>query len=122
MHLKCMLSRFSGLLSRKTAMTSPISNFAQAFPATGVGSSGALGAPRGSGAASFAEALKGAVGEVSRLQNDATAAVEQLQLGQTDDVTGVMSAVEKSELALKTLIAIRSKLVSAYDEIRNMPI
>lgn len=102
-------------------MTSPISNFSHAFPASGVGSR-AVFPPGGSAGASFAEALKGAVGEVSRLQNDATAAVEQLQLGQTDDVTGVMSAVEKSELALKTLIAIRSKLVSAYDEIRNMPI
>ena len=71
---------------------------------------------------SFADVLKSAVGEVSQLQNDATHAVEQLSLGQTDDVVGVMSAVEKSELAFKTLLAIRSKLMSAYDEIRNMPI
>ncbi len=70
----------------------------------------------------FAETLRSAVQEVSRLQNDATTAVEQLTLGETDDVTGVMSAVEKSELAFKTLLAIRGKLMSAYDEIRNMPI
>ncbi len=75
--------------------------------------------PSGGG---FVGALKSAVGEVSKLQNDATRGVEQLTLGQTDDVTGVMAAVEKGELALKTLLSIRGKLMSAYDEIRNMPI
>ena len=71
---------------------------------------------------SFVDALKSAVGEVSKLQNDATHGIEQLTLGQTDDVTGVMAAVEKGELALKALLSIRGKLMSAYDEIRNMPI
>ena len=80
-----------------------------------------LGAAQ-TGGASFADVLKNAVGEVSQLQNDATTAVENLATGETDDVIGVMGAVEKSELAFKTLLAIRSKLMSAYDEIRNMPI
>jgi flagellar hook-basal body complex protein FliE len=30
--------------------------------------------------------------------------------------------MEKSETAFKTLVAIRSKLMEAYDEIKNMPI
>jgi len=30
--------------------------------------------------------------------------------------------MEKSETAFKTLLAIRSKLLDAYDEIKNMPI
>ncbi|MGN6727485.1 MAG: flagellar hook-basal body complex protein FliE, partial [Tepidisphaeraceae bacterium] len=34
----------------------------------------------------------------------------------------VFVAVEKSETAFKTLLAIRSKLLDAYDEIQNMPI
>ena len=33
-----------------------------------------------------------------------------------------MTAVEKSDLAFKTLLAIRSKLMEAYDEIKNIPI
>ncbi len=71
---------------------------------------------------SFADTLKESIGEVSKLQQDATAAVENLAAGQTDDVTGVMTAVEKSDLAFKTLLSIRSKLMDAYDEIKNMPI
>ena len=34
----------------------------------------------------------------------------------------VMTAVEKSDLAFKTLLAIRSKLMEAYEEIKNIPI
>lgn len=71
---------------------------------------------------SFAETLKSAVGEVAELQHDARTAVEDLQVGRTDDLAGVMTAVEKSDLAFKTLLAVRGKLMDAYEEIRNMPV
>ena len=94
----------------------------------GIGQTGSLGMPAAfaptapPSGGGFVDALKGAVAEVSKMQNDATHGIEQLTLGRTDDVTGVMAAVEKGELALKTLLSIRGKLMSAYDEIRNMPI
>ena len=108
-------------------MTSPIDNSLARFSAGPLGRAssfpGSVGPVGGAtSGTSFSNTLKNAVSEVSRLQHNATTAIEHLQLGQTDDVTGVMSAVEKSELALKTLLAIRGKLMSAYDEIRNMPI
>lgn len=70
----------------------------------------------------FADTLKKHIGEVSQLQQDASKAVENLATGKTDDVTGVFVAMEKSETAFKTLLAIRTKLLDAYDEIKNMPI
>ena len=73
-----------------------------------------------SGGASFADTLKDSIGEVSRLQQDASTAVNNLVTGKSEDVTGVMTAVEKSDLAFQTLLAIRSKLMDAYDEIKNM--
>lgn len=85
-------------------------------PAAGAGSAG------NAGGASFADALKNSIGEVSRLQQDATQAVEDLATGKTDNVTGVMTAMEKSDLAFKTLLAIRSKLMEAYEEVKNIPI
>lgn len=102
-------------------MTSPISHVNAGFsPLPPLGASGATG---GSGSfAGLLDAAKSAVGSVSQMQNDATAAVEQLALGETDDMVGVMSAVEKGELAFKMLLAVRSKLMTAFDEIRNMPI
>jgi flagellar hook-basal body complex protein FliE len=45
-----------------------------------------------------------------------------LTTGKNDDVTGVMTAVEKSDLAFQTLLAIRSKLMDAYDEIKNIAV
>ena len=71
---------------------------------------------------SFADTLKGSIDEVSRLQQDASKAVEDVIAGKTENVTGVMTAMEKSDLAFKTLLAIRTKLMDAYEEIKNIPI
>ena len=76
----------------------------------------------GPGGASFADVLKDSIGEVSRLQQDATKAVEDLATGKTEDVTGVMTAMEKSDLAFKTLLAIRAKLMDAYEEIKSISV
>ena len=85
---------------------------------TSIGSTGA-GKP---GATSFSDMLKNSIDEVSRLQQDATQATNDVGLGKTENVEGVMSAVQKSDLAFKTLLAIRSKLMDAYEEIKNIPI
>jgi flagellar hook-basal body complex protein FliE len=66
--------------------------------------------------------LKQSIEEVAKLQQDASNAVENLAVGRSDDVTGVMMAMEKSDLAFKTLLAIRAKLMDAYEEIKSMQI
>lgn len=81
-------------------------------------SAGSTAAP--SGSSGFADLLKNSIDEVSRLQQDASKAVENLAIGKNEDVTGVMTAVEKADLAFKTLLAIRAKLMDAYDEIKNI--
>lgn len=87
-----------------------------------VPTTGGASAVGSSDAGSFAETLEGYINEVAKLQQDASAAVEQLATNQTDDVAGVMTAIEKSDIAFKTLLAIRGKLMDAYEEIRNMPL
>ena len=42
--------------------------------------------------------------------------------GQTQNVTGVMTAVEKADLAFKTLLTIRAKLMDAYEEIKGISV
>jgi flagellar hook-basal body complex protein FliE len=76
----------------------------------------------GNGASSFADVLKSSIDEVSRLQQDASQAVQDLATGRTEDVTGVMTAVEKSDIAFKMLLAIRGKLMDAYEEIKNIQV
>ena len=80
------------------------------------------GGAGGAGASSFADALKSSIDEVSKLQQDASQAVENLAAGRTEDVAGVMTAMEKSDVAFKTLLAIRGKLMDAYEEIKSISI
>ena len=75
-----------------------------------------------SGGTKFADMLQKNIDEVSRLQQDASQAVDDLATGKTDNVSGVMTAVEKSDLAFKTLLAIRSKLMDAYEEIKGISV
>jgi flagellar hook-basal body complex protein FliE len=93
--------------------------FPKINPAAGTGASSPSTPTSG---ASFANVLKDSINEVSRLQQDASNAVDALASGKSDDVTGVMTAMEKSDLAFKTLLSIRSKLLDAYDEIKNIPV
>jgi len=87
------------------------------------GAGGATSRPSGAtGSSSFADVLKDSIGEVSRLQQDASKAVQDLATGKNDDVTGVMTAMEKSDVAFKTLLAIRAKLMDAYDEIKGISV
>jgi len=91
---------------------------------SGPGIGGAAGprpaAPAGS--SNFSDMLSKSIDEVSRLQQDASQAVDNITTGKSEDVDGVMTAVEKSDLAFKTLLAIRAKLMDAYEEIKGMPI
>jgi flagellar hook-basal body complex protein FliE len=88
-----------------------------------IGSPGAKSAGAGSaGGSNFADALKKSIDEVARLQQDASKAVEDLATGKSENVAGVMTAMEKSDLAFKTLLAIRSKLMDAYEEIKSIQI
>ena len=66
----------------------------------------------------FADQLKA----VNELQQIADRKQEDLSLGRTDDVADVLDAVEKADLAFKTLMQVRNKLVDAYNEINRMRI
>ena len=87
-----------------------------------VGGKSPVASPGEAGGASFSDALRKSIDEVANLQEDATRAVEDAMTGKTDNVSGVMSAVEKSDLAFKTLLAIRAKLMEAYEEIKSIQI
>lgn len=72
------------------------------------------------GGSSFSDSLKKSIEEVSKLQQDASQAVTDLATGRTENVSGVMTAMEKSDLAFKTLLAIRAKLMDAYEEVKGI--
>ena len=85
------------------------------------GATGPHAAAGGSGP-SFKDILIKSISEVNDLQLDAERAINDLAVGRTDNVTEVMAAVEKADLAFKNMMAIRNKIIDAYREIQQLRI
>lgn len=74
-----------------------------------------------SGTGSFADTLKGFVGDtVNALQESDKAAVS----GATGkgDVASIVTAISKAELMLQTVVTIRDKVIAAYQDISKTAI
>lgn len=73
-----------------------------------------------SGGASFEDAIKAALKDVSTVQNDAEKAIEDFSKGEVKDVHTVVIAMEKADMSMQTLMQVRNKLLTAYQEIMRM--
>ena len=73
-------------------------------------------------ASSFGNTLARALGDVVDQGNAAEAKAMQAIGGQGGNLTDVVTAVSKAELALQTTVAVRDRVVQAYQDIMRMPI
>lgn len=71
---------------------------------------------------SFAETLKEAVTQVNDLQQVSNKAAQNLATGRTDNIAEVMIAAEKADIALRTMVQVRNKILDAYSEIMKMQV
>ena len=71
---------------------------------------------------SFMDTLKDALGDVNELKVQADAAARDLASGKRVDLHSVMIAAEKAGVAVQTTVAIRNKLVEAYNEVLRMQV
>ena len=71
---------------------------------------------------SFKDVLKDSVSEVQRLQNEADATIRQLVAGEIKDVSAAMVAIEKADVSFQTMMAVRNKIVAAYEEVMRMQV
>ena len=69
---------------------------------------------------SFADTLRGALGEVSELQNEARDAIGAFLRGDPIEIHEVMAAAAEAGIALEMLIEIRNKLTEAYRSVVQM--
>ena len=83
---------------------------ASAQPA-GAGTPGATDGPR------FEDVLRESIQDVNKLQSAADQALEDLSVNKVESVAEVMTAVEKADIAFRTLMQVRNKLVDAYQEL-----
>jgi len=72
---------------------------------------------------SFASVLKGGIDEVNRLQQTARSTVEKFERGVPGiDLPQVMIDMQKSSVAFRGAVEVRNRVVSAYQDIMNMPV
>lgn len=70
----------------------------------------------------FAGILKSMLVGVSQSQQHATRLAESFEMGQHQDLAGVMIDQQKAKLAFQSTLQVRNKLMSAYQDIMNMPV
>jgi flagellar hook-basal body complex protein FliE len=76
--------------------------------------------PAGSAASAFGEALSDAIRSVDELQRDSEAAQASFARGEPVDLHDVLIRVAEADLAFRTLMEVRNKLVDAYREVMRM--
>jgi flagellar hook-basal body complex protein FliE len=75
----------------------------------------------GEGGGEFGALLKQFVGNTAASARNAEAKMTQATAGKAD-LVDVVTAVAESEAALETLVAVRDRVIAAYEEIMRMPI
>jgi flagellar hook-basal body complex protein FliE len=94
---------------------------------TGLGSIGAIGnlpklsplAPADAGGG-FSGVLSNALQQVNQLSGGAEQQIGSLLKGGNADMSSVMIAVEKADVAFQLMMQVRNKIVSAYQDIEKM--
>lgn len=70
----------------------------------------------------FGEAMKGIIDKVDGEQRGSGAAIQDLISGKSQDILPVVQAVAKADLSFKLLIAVRNKVIEAYQQTMKMQV
>jgi flagellar hook-basal body complex protein FliE len=73
------------------------------------------------GGQNFGAMLKDAMGQVNEAARASDTQAHALAAGKAN-VVDVVTAVAESETAIETLVAVRDRVIAAYEEIMRMPI
>jgi flagellar hook-basal body complex protein FliE len=101
------ISPISGI--RPPAMSAVVGEAAPQKPAEG-------------GKASFADMLRGYVGDVDNRQQASYEAIKDLIAGRSQDVLPVVNAVAQADLSFKLLMGVRNKVIDAYKQTMSMQV
>ncbi|MCE5312182.1 MAG: flagellar hook-basal body complex protein FliE [Nitrospiraceae bacterium] len=76
----------------------------------------------GTAQGSFADAIKQALNDATKIQDEAEKAVEGFAKGEIKDIHTVVMAMQKADLSLQTMLQVRSRLLTAYDDIMKIQV
>jgi flagellar hook-basal body complex protein FliE len=68
----------------------------------------------------FGDVLQGALQSVNQLSGGAEQQITNMLQGTGGDMSSVMVAVEKADVAFQLMMQVRNKIVSAYQDIEKM--
>lgn len=86
-----------------------------------IGGISPVGSVRGEGAGAFSEVLKSAITDTAQAVGQSeTAGIGALN--NTTDLVDVVTSVQNAEMVLDTVVAVRDKVIAAYQDIIKMPI
>lgn len=108
-----------------TVNTQGIDQLLSQLNATSAAAAGAAGAEPQSaeGVANFAALLQASLDQVNSAQLDADALQKQFDLNNPNvNLQEVMVSLQKANISFQTMVQVRNKLVSAYQEIMNMQV
>ena len=87
------------------------------------GGQAASAAPESADAPDFSQVLKQSIDQVNRMQLEAQDKQLAFQAGEPGaDLQDVMVSLQKASLSFQTMVQVRNKLTSAYQEIMNMQV
>ncbi len=88
--------------------------------ASRVGMNQGVQGPVDPNAPSFKDVLLENIDQVNKLQQEATAAAEDLATGKRADVEGVILATQKADAAFRMLVSVRNRMQTAFEEIKQI--
>ena len=82
-----------------------------------------VGAPGATGSVSFAAVLRNGIERVNEAQAQSSAAQRAFERGDPNvDLPQVMIDMQKASIAFRGAVEVRNRMISAYQEIMNMPV
>ncbi|MGZ3408880.1 MAG: flagellar hook-basal body complex protein FliE [Xanthobacteraceae bacterium] len=107
-----------GIAANAYAQISRIAGQAGGGAGAGAGIADAIGSP---GSKNFGDMLKDAVGSVVETGRKSDSQMQSVAAGKAN-ILDVVTAVSETEVAVDALVAVRDKIVAAYEDIMRMPI
>ena len=103
--------------------TRSIDNLLGQLRATSDAAAGKVSSVQPTGGADFGQALQNALQQVSAAQENAKEMAQNFTAGEENvNLQDVMVNLQKASISFQQMVQVRNKLVSAYENIMNMPV
>ena len=81
-----------------------------------------IGRVEGSSGETFGEILAESIRQVNNLEAQADDAINNLIVGEAGNVHQTLIALQKAEISMRMIVEVRSKVISAYQEVMRMQV